>query len=88
MIEIGFGSFALVLVGNIADNAPEADNLLARFPDVTANMAANFYLRLQKLRLDLIPKQNCSLIQKFGDVRGQFSAIGVNNLILLFNTDG
>ncbi len=66
----------------------EADDLLAGFLDVLTDLTAHLDLGLQQLRLDLVPEDDPSLLQEFLDIRGQLSGLGVDDLVLLLDSDG
>ena len=67
---------------------PVAINLLAQLADVGADLRADLDDRLMHLALDLLPEHWRTRRQELGDVRPQFSALGVDDLEFLFDAEG
>jgi hypothetical protein len=74
-------------LGEFADVAAQAHDLLASLGDVVADLTADFDLRLQQLGLDLVSQNHPTLLQELLDIGGQLSGFGFDELILLLDSD-
>ncbi len=76
------------LLRDLANHASEPGHLAAHFLDVPAHFGTHLHLGLQEFGLDLVPENPLSLLQKLGDVGRQFTGLGVDDLVLLFDAQG
>src|SRR5947208_2582000 len=77
-----------VLLCQSGDDAAQARNVYARFLNVLADARANFDLRLNHFRLDLLAQDHLAFFEKLRDVRPQFATLRIDNLELFFDTQG
>ena len=78
----------IALLRDFADHAPEPGHLPAHLLDVLADFRTHLHLGLQEFRLDLVAEDPLALFEKLGDVGSQFPGFRVDDLVLLFDTEG
>src|SRR2546423_15658828 len=66
------------------DYPAQARDVGSRLLNIFADARANFYLRLNHLRLNLLAQNHLPLFKKFRDMRAQLSRLRVNYLKLFF----
>ena len=74
-------------LGRARELAAVAEDLLAQLADVGADLRADLDDRLVHLALDLLAQHRRARRQELGHVRPQFSALGVDDLELLFDAE-
>src|SRR5207248_3444578 len=73
--------------GQLHDPAPQAHDLLAHLGGRLADVRADLDDRLVELRLHLLAQDQLPLLEQLGDVRAQLARLGIDDLVLFFDSD-
>ena len=76
------------LFRDFGHHASKPGDLPPDFLNVLADLGAHFHLGLKEFRLDLVAEDPLPLLEKLGDVGGQFPRLGIDDLVFLFDSEG
>src|SRR5207253_1683047 len=83
----GGNNLQSIFFGQRGDDATETADVRAGFLNVLADAGADFDLRLDHFRLDLLAKQHAAFFENLGDVRTQLARLWIDDLKFFFNTE-
>ena len=75
------------LLGDLAaDEAPHAQDFLARLPHIPADLAGRLHAGLVKLRVNLLARLQVTF-EDLGDERREFAGLRMDDLVFLFDPE-